>query len=108
MSKKLLVSLTTVVLLLSFIQSANAAAVAIGNPTAANGWDTTSAVTATANPSTQWFGIAAILNGAGLDAATGLIHGHQLWATPKETWLESLPSPPNITSPSGRTCKMWV
>jgi len=55
-------------------------AAAIGNPTAANGWDTTSAVSVRASqpgyygdpdPTRGWI---YTINGAGMDAATGTIH----------------------------------
>ena len=54
---------------------------AIGNPTAANGWDTTSAVSVTSSDGAgasgrEWINT---INGAGLDAATGTLHGITNW-----------------------------
>ena len=107
MIKKLLFVLVTFVLLLSFAQSAKAAAVAIGDPNAANLWSTTSAVSVTSNNDAgAWssFPVASLVNGAGLDAATGLLHGNLLWSG--GSWLVS--GPAETTSPSGQTCKVWI
>ena len=71
MKVKMFVSLVMVLA----IGSAAHGAIAIGNPNAGNGWDTTSAVSVTASDpgyaDREWI---YTINGGGLDAATGSLH----------------------------------
>jgi hypothetical protein len=51
----------------------------VGNPSASNGWSTTSAVTATSSGYQYTLTPTCAINGSGLDAATGTMHNNQIW-----------------------------
>ncbi len=78
----------------------------VGNPSADNGWSTTSAVTATASGYQYTLAPVCAINGSGLDAATGTMHSNQIldlyWDGPPGGGTAT-PHPGTITP-----CLNWI
>jgi hypothetical protein len=76
---------------------------AVGNPSADNGWDTTAAVSAVASSSHASRPVVRLIDGSGLDAATGLLHEGPQGAAPPTGEIMWISGPDSHTRARGGT-----